>query len=690
MITCLVLAACAASPTALSPKPSSTTKAPATLPGEARILRSLDVTLPAVSQVPSTLPGADQRDVVFVDAHTGFLATGGEEIGTNQGGVYNPSSGGIQRTIDAGKTWQTVWSEPGADISTVMFVSRSIGFAAGRIFPTDSATSASGAPAWLRTTNGGASWTVTTPALPNNASDAWPALRFAAATPGIILGAPNPNNDGGFTSLLLRSGDSGAHWAQVGPSGWASSGGIAFASPSIAFASGFMATPGAATAGTRLWTSHDSGLTWKAVPGTDLPFGLLALDFPDPTHGYAAGGNLAKYEMRPSRALLATSDGGRSWSLRYRSPDGDVSNPISQLHFIDSNRGWASIGSCSEGQNGPCGGPVLLTTDGGSSWHTTGRNAIDISPVSSNEAWALDGRFNGFIWHSVDAGANWAPVVRPGALAINSLAGARGWLVATTAAGSWQSTDNGASWLAFDPPMLAGSQQDGSAAPVAQPPGLLVVTGDVGLRVSHDAGGHVADVTLPGQDPNSSSQIAAAFSDSAHGVAVVGAETCVKPPGYIGPDSGKPVVGVPSGNATVAVTTDGGTTWTARGSLNIMPWGVGAAPTLWAIAGSTACGPPRQVLLTSRDEGSHWAMQGLPTFCDALGVAAAETIWLGCADSLLISQDGAATWTRYRFPSGPPSFLLTGSSEAWAFGPAGALWHTTTGGRTWSAIPLSF
>jgi photosystem II stability/assembly factor-like uncharacterized protein len=660
------------------------------LPAEARIVRTADITLPPVPQPPSALPGANQRDVVFLDPRVGFLATGGFEIATDQGGVYNAASGGIQRTIDGGKTWQIVWTAPGADISTVTFVSHSIGFAAGQVFSTSSTTGAAGQPVWLRTTDGGASWSAQTPQLPTAGAGAWPALRFVAATGALILAASDPNQDGGYGAIMLRSADSGGHWSQVGPSDWVPTGGLAFPTPSLAFATGYLRNINPPSVSSKLWRSRDGGLTWSAVVGTQLPFGLNAIDFPDPIHGFAAGGNLAKYEMRPSRGLLATSDGGRTWSVRYQSPDSDISNPITHLHFFDASHGWASIGACSEGQNGPCGGAVLLTANGGRSWHATDRQAVDLSAVSSSDVWVIDFFRSAFPWHTVDGGATWTPVVRAGALSIDSLSGSQGWLVATTAAGAWQSRDNGGTWMPLDPAALGAAFKPGDANLLAQPPGLLVLQRDSGLRISHDGGMHVFDVTLPGQDPTSSTPVAAAFADSTHGMAIVGGQNCVKPPGYTGSATGKPPIGVPQGAATVAVTVDGGATWTTRGTLDILPWGAGAAPGMRAIAGTTACAGPGPVLMISRDDGRHWATQRLPESCLSISVGASGTIWLNCQDSLLVTRDGAMTWTKYRFAQGVPWVLATGRDEAWAYGPAGALWHTTDGGQSWTASTPGF
>ncbi|HEV3097034.1 MAG TPA: hypothetical protein VG104_07800 [Candidatus Dormibacteraeota bacterium] len=689
VVICLVVAACATSPAAKSSNTTPVNHLP-TLPADARIARSVDVTLPSVSKLSSTLPGANQRDVLFTDARTGFLATGGQATATNQGGVYNSLAGGIQRTTDGGKTWSTVWSAPGADLGTVTFLSPSIGFAAGRLFSTSSTTDTTGQPLWLRTADGGATWTAQMPLLPAAANGVWSVLRFAAGTARVILASPDPNQNGGSASIMLRSVDAGDHWSQVGPPNWRATGGLAFATPTLAFATGDVSSTNPAVLSSRLWRSRDGGQTWAAVPGTQLPFGLNAIDFPDPVHGFAAGGNLAKYEMRPWRGLLATSDGGRTWALRYQSPDADRSNPITRLHFIDAGHGWGIIGGCSEGQNGPCGGSVIVSADGGRSWHTTDRQAVDVSPISPTEGWVIDGFQQAFAWHTVDAGASWAPVVGAGALGIDRLAGSRGWLIAATAAGTWQSHDNGANWVPLDQSMLPPGTGRGNINLLAQPPGLLVLLEDLGLRISHDGGIHAFDVPLPGQDPNSYAPTAVAFSDSTRGVAIVGGQLCTKPPGYTGSGTEKPPVGVPQGTTVVAITGDGGTSWTTRGSLDVQPSGIGTVPGFWAVAGSTNCGAPHPVVMISRDDGKHWSTQRLLTACFDISVASPTTIWLNCGDQLLMTRDGAITWTQYRFPGGVPSVLAVGRDEAWAYGPEGALWHTIDGGLTWNVAPVSF
>jgi len=54
------------------------------------------------------------------------------------------------------------------------------------------------------------------------------------------------------------------------------------------------------------------------------------------------------------------------------------------------------------------------------------------------------------------------------------------------------------------------------------------------------------------------------------------------------------------------------------------------------------------------------------------------------------SSNGGQTWTQSQSTGLATGFLATGSSEGWAYGPAGALWHTNDAGRHWTAWVPSF
>jgi photosystem II stability/assembly factor-like uncharacterized protein len=680
LVLVLPLSGCASSSST-----SSATKLPV-LPASARIVRTSQITFPNVTLPSSKLPDAGQRSIFFLDNRTGFLGRGGQPFAGDNGGTYLPESGGIERTNDGGKTWTTAWALPGAFVSWIGFQSQAVGFAAGNQFGTSSNASSTGQPLWLRTSDGGATWSAVTPRVPTSVAQSWGSMQFVFATAAIGVGVPDPDAQlAGNSAVMIRTSDGGQDWSQVALQNWAPTGGLAFPATGAAFATGYISSTTGSSSGGQLWTSADAGQSWHAVAGSQVPYALFAISFSDPLHGFAAGGNYAKYDARPWRGLLATSDGGHTWVVRYQSPDADRSNPITRLHFVDSTHGWAAIGGCTGGQNGPCGGAVMVTGDGGQSWRTAEQSAVQLSPTSPTDAWAVDGQSQiaGIPWHTTDAGNTWEGIVRPGALGIDALAGSKEWLVARTATGAWSSNDNGQSWLPFNPPILGSGPPVNGGTPtiLVQSPGLVIVADGPALRVSRNAGRDWTAVTLPTED-TLNANVALAFSDSRSGIAVIGNQVCVKP---------QP--GVPQGSGAVLTTADGGLTWTRQASLQRYTTGISAAKGLVVITGSAGCGPSQQSIALSHDDGRHWATQSLPFFCDAVSVAAPSTIWLTCqADQafLLATQDGGQTWTRYEFAGIGAAFLATGPSEGWAYSPAGALWHTRDAGLHWTAWMPSF
>ncbi len=684
VLTCLGLAlplgACAP-----NSQTGSAVKQPA-LPASAHIVRTADLKFPPVVLPASKKPDAGQRAVVFVDSSNGFLARGGQPFATDNGGTYLPEPGGIARTSDGGDTWTTAWTQPGALLYWIGFQSKAVGFAAGLQFDTSSTTSATGQPLWLRTTDAGASWTAMTLRLPPLIAGAWASLQFVFASPTLGVGVPDPDAQlAGNQAVMIRTTDGGRTWAQVALQDWVPTGGLAFATPSQAFATGYSSLPVGQSTGGQLWASSDGGQSWRAVAGTHVSFVLYAVDFSDRLHGFAAGGQFEKYEERPWRGVLATGDGGRTWSVRYQSPDADRSNPITRLRFIDSTHGWAATGGCTEGQNGPCGGSVMRTGDAGRSWQMTMQATTQLSPTSPTEAWVLDAGHDlasGILWHSTDAGASWHGVVRPGALPIDSLVGSPRWLLAHTATGAWTSSDDGQTWVQFNPPILgSGPFVNGPPTIFVESRDLVVVADGTALRVSQNGGRDWTAVTLPTDDATNTAA-ALAFSDSRNGIAIVGNQLCVKP-----------APGVPEGSAAVLTTADGGLTWKRQTTLARYTTSLSIAKGLAVITGVAGCGPSAQSIAISRDDGRVWASQNLPFSCSSVAVAAPATIWLTCYSDQIVylaSQDGGQTWTKYQSPGIGATFLATGPAEVWAYGPAGALWHSADTGRHWTSWLPSF
>jgi hypothetical protein len=202
---------------------------------------------------------------------------------------------------------------------------------------------------------------------------------------------------------------------------------------------------------------------------------LQAVQFADQDHGWAAGAG----------RILATSDGGRTWTRQYTGPA-----VLGQLDFTGTADGWAV---------GP--GALLRTTDGGTSWtalseprlngHCLSASSVHfVSPVlgyaiaggtgsegtgaggmsaggtgAGGSAAASTDEAGGLLFRTTDGGASWQSV--PGAPA-----GAQAACFSTAQDGYlgangriWRTTNSGATWSpAFTEPPASGGRPAGRMA----------------------------------------------------------------------------------------------------------------------------------------------------------------------------------------------------------------------------------
>jgi photosystem II stability/assembly factor-like uncharacterized protein len=212
-----------------------------------------------------------------------------------------------------------------------------------------------------------------------------------------------------------------------------------------------------------------SGGTWSgAAP-------LQAMQFTRDGHGWVAGAG----------RILATDDGGRTWSARYTGPAA-----IGQLDFTGTSDGWAV---------GP--GALLRTTDGGASWTPLGEPRVNghclsvssvhfVSPAlgyaiagpagaghaqaasaaagrpagSGGGAGGSAGAPGGQLLRSTDGGVTWqlAAGAPDGAQAVCFSTAQDGYL--GVPGRIWRTTDAGASWSpAFTEPPASSGQRAGAA-----------------------------------------------------------------------------------------------------------------------------------------------------------------------------------------------------------------------------------
>lgn len=155
--------------------------------------------------------------------------------------------------------------------------------------------------------------------------------------------------------------------------------------------------PNTATCLGQIYRSGDDGKTWAPVSGTCSRDTYRDIVFIDARHGFAVGGRSHMDDGHGAQTVWATSDAGRTWQLRFRGPasriPADQPAPFVRTYFSDADHGWAITGGCDTGQNGPCGGAIFATNDGGRSWTDRGgRNVIGLAPLDTGGVIAAEGR----------------------------------------------------------------------------------------------------------------------------------------------------------------------------------------------------------------------------------------------------------------------------------------------------------
>jgi photosystem II stability/assembly factor-like uncharacterized protein len=144
--------------------------------------------------------------------------------------------------------------------------------------------------------------------------------------------------------------------------------------------------------------TDDGGRSWyrQAISSPMFEFAwLLATQFVDLDRGWAVG-----------RAILATSDGGRTW-VDTQADNTDSDNRellffrfLNSAFFVDSKHGWIAAD----------GGLIFVTGDGGASWrlqHTPSDNNLNsIYFADLKHGWAV-GDMGAILWTN-NGGAKWA------------------------------------------------------------------------------------------------------------------------------------------------------------------------------------------------------------------------------------------------------------------------------------------
>lgn len=446
-----------------------------------------------------------------------------------------------------------------------------------------------------------------------------------------------------------------------------------------------------------IFATSNGGAQWNAqTPPAGVSL-VDAVSFADDLHGWAAGYSYSA--TATSAVIIATADGGTSWSPQNTpSLNGGGVNGIK---FATSNDGWAVGGSSG-------GGFIIHTGNGGASWNAQTVPAdvgtvVSVSFVDATHGWAsgigVSGvtQNPGLVLATSNGGASWTEVPLPSGLQPQAIAFIdlnNGWVVGSDSAGSGQppssiavTHDGGVSWARQSVPAGTGALS-----------GVAFASATVGWAVGNLFDGRAAILgTTDGgstwqqqQPPATTASLAAVAAANATKVWAVGSGACMRP--------------------SIAATTTGGASWTDQTAGP--PWVAHLADvasagttTAWAV-GSDSC--DQGVILGTRDAGTSWAAETVPpgvggvsgvSFPDAQhGWAVARIIGAAIGSAIIATSDGGTTWVRQTEPMGVGQLWgikFVNSSVGWAVGTgyvsyssSGQLLKTTNGGATWSLQTL--
>ena len=325
------------------------------------------------------------------------------------------------------------------------------------------------------------------------------------------------------------------------------------------------------------WTPH----VWSDQQAQDLArMDLAGVAFANATDGWAVGISSDPVSQAPFGAIIATTDGGATWTEQ----NSGTAKPLSAVSFANALDGWAVGGSGSDNGTPVTGNVIIATIDGGLTWNvqTSGATAdtvlTGVAFANASDGCAVGyNASGGVILTTTNGGAAWTARTS-GTSADTLLTGVAfasdkdGWAVGRHSDLSGgvilATTDGGNTWRSQTPgtcPNLLGvafaDASHGWAVGDTYDASTFTFTG--AILATSDGGAHWS-----AQDAGSSSILAAvACTDAGHAWTV--------------------------GEGTILATANGGATWATQLSSNVASefgvafpqgsdgWAVGNGGTIW-------------------------------------------------------------------------------------------------------------
>ncbi len=528
------------------------------------------------------------------------------------GGVIGWTPNQVYRSAQGGNSWQRIFSsKPGLSLQ-VVFTSPSVGYV-GEVGP---GATQSWPYALFRTSDGGHTWTEV----------AQNALGSVLAQPASGIGAiplPEP-------ALVT-----------------------AFGADQVAvFSSLPVGTVAVSTDGGRTWKTSLS-LTGTAPQAVIAPSGL----------GWASEFSQAGTGME----FFQTTDGGARWTLRGTGP----AESVFQVAVAPDGSPWALAPVVTTGCAGCEIGAAALSVRNGKVQvrvHALpgGVTPTGLVPISVSSALVMaNGPTGGEVFSTVNGGVSWQTVSATANWlfpedAIGFWNGSQGWGVGAGPSGPefMSSSDGGTAWqtLALFPTgQMVNLNWSGFSSPTD---GWVVSPGHVYLTT--DRGRSWIGHSLP-----NGFVVAAAFASPSHGILV------------IDPQKG--------GQGVLDITTDGAKTWhTVLSGVRTAAWALDGTLLATRTSGGTTD------LVHSANNGRTWqTMRSLPAAADLVAIGQADdgTVWAEGSSGIWLWPKNSSP-VEIRLPGNiylqsPPSVISAQNIEIFT---GQAIYHTANGGRSWALV----